>query len=204
MSEINPNRFNRLAVILGLTMALGPLTALSLGSKYAGEETRERAQAGVKNIEPQQMLDPYGSGDGIPSYATERSIGDILAGAAIFKDFEDALKATANDEAIRDGAYTVLVPSNEAFDTLSAEQRQALMENPEVLRQVVANHIIPGRYTATDLMQMREARTLAGNTIPVGASQAYDGRLGAGGAEVVKSNIFAANGVVHVIDRPIL
>ncbi len=37
-------------VILGLAMALGPLTALSLGSRFADEETFARAQAGAENI----------------------------------------------------------------------------------------------------------------------------------------------------------
>jgi hypothetical protein len=42
-------------VILGLAMALGPLTALSLGSRYADEETFARAQAGAENIKRIEM-----------------------------------------------------------------------------------------------------------------------------------------------------
>ena len=42
-------------IVLGVAMALGPLTALSLGSRYADEETFARAQAGAENIERRQM-----------------------------------------------------------------------------------------------------------------------------------------------------
>lgn len=42
-------------VILGLAMALGPLTALSLGSRFADEETFARAQAGAENIKRLEM-----------------------------------------------------------------------------------------------------------------------------------------------------
>jgi len=41
-------------IVLGLAMALGPLTALSLGSRYADEETFARAQAGAENIKRQE------------------------------------------------------------------------------------------------------------------------------------------------------
>ncbi len=42
-------------VILGLAMALGPLTALSLGSRFADEETLARAQAGAESIKRLEM-----------------------------------------------------------------------------------------------------------------------------------------------------
>lgn len=42
-------------VILGLAMALGPLTALSVGSRYADEETLARAQAGAENIRRMEL-----------------------------------------------------------------------------------------------------------------------------------------------------
>jgi hypothetical protein len=47
----NTNRTNHTPlVVLTLAMALGPLTALSVGSRYADEETLTRAQAGAETI----------------------------------------------------------------------------------------------------------------------------------------------------------
>jgi uncharacterized surface protein with fasciclin (FAS1) repeats len=201
MSEVNTNQPNRLLVVLGLAMALGPLTALSFGTKYADDETWERAQAGLKNAHPVDMLGRYGQAGG-PSYASDRTIQEVLAGSGVFDEFEAALKATGTDATIAGAdSYTVFVPSDEAFSKLPAEQRQALMTDKEALRAWVSRHIVPGRYTATDLMQMREARTLNGEMVSVGPSASPDGHIGISGADIVKSNIFATNGIVHVIDR---
>jgi len=199
MTEATAKQPNRAVVILGLAMALGPLTALSLGTKYADEDTWERAQAGLQNAQPVDML---GRHESMPGYASNRTLQQVLAGSGVFDEFEQALQASGS-EAITSGAdsYTLFVPSDEAFNRLPAEQRQALMNDKEALDKWVARHIIPGRYTATDLMQMREARTLDGEVIPVGPSASGDGHIGVGGAGVVKSNIMASNGIVHVIDR---
>ena len=205
MNTANPNRSNRLFVILGLTMALGPLTALSFGSRFAGEETWERAQAGLQNAEVERMLDRYGQGNSTAADASDPSLQDTLAGAGTFRDFATALRSSGADRLFSRGdSYTLLVPSNSAFDSLSAEQRATLAGDPAALRAVIGRHIIPGRYTATDLMQMSQARTLDAEVIPVGMTAASAGQLSAGGAEVVNSNIFAADGIIHVIDRVIL
>jgi len=201
MSEATMNQSNRVVVILGLAMALGPLTALSLGTKYADEETWERARAGLKNAKPVDTLGRYGQA-GVPSYANDRTLRDVLAGSGVFDEFEKALKATGNDTIIAGNEpYTVFVPSDEAFAKLPADQREALLGDKDALNKWVAKHIVPGRYTATDLMQMREAHSLDGSKISVGPSASNSGRVGVGGADVVKSNIFASNGIVHVIDR---
>lgn len=193
---------SNLVVILGLAMALGPLTALSLGSKYAGEETRARAQAGLENAKPVDQLGRYESGT---APVAGKSIADVVSESALFDSFEVALKAAGADS-ILSGAdtYTVFVPSDEGFAKLPSAQREALLKDKDAMAAWVAQHIVPGRYTATDLMQMREARTLNGDTIAVGPSANSNGHIGFGSAEVVKSNIQAANGIVHVIDRPAL
>lgn len=198
MSETNPNRSNRLVVILGLTMALGPLTALSLGSKFAPEETWERAQAGLENAEPENVLGQYESG---APYASERSLREVMAGSGVFDGFTQVMSASGREDLLSGpDSYTIFVPSDEAFARLPADERQALMSDQEALGAWVDRHIVPGRYTATDLMQMGQARTLGGNSIDVGASAKLNGQVGIGDAAIVKSNIIARNGIVHVID----
>ncbi|NBC47141.1 MAG: fasciclin domain-containing protein [Gammaproteobacteria bacterium] len=196
------NRNHRLVVILGLTMALGPLTALSFGTKFADEETWARAQAGLQNAKPQDKLGRYGDIEGVPSYASSKTLADVLAGSGVFDEFENAIKAIDKTEMLSgSSAYTLFVPSDDAFAALSEEQRAALRDDPEALTALISKHIVPGRYSATDLMQMREARTLDGSSMPVGPNASVDGHIGFGGSDVIKSNIVASNGIVHVIDR---
>lgn len=188
---------------LGLAMALGPLTALSLGSRYADEETWARANAGLENAQPVSRLAAYGvSGDSaaLPDYASGKTIVDVLAGSGVFDTFEEAIKAAGLDQKLSaDEPFTLFVPSDEAFAKMSAEQRAALLADEATL----AKHVVPGRYTVTDLMEMQSARTLDGASIEVGPSANLNGHLGVGGAELVQTNLFAANGIVHVIDRVI-
>ncbi|MEA3640932.1 MAG: fasciclin domain-containing protein [Lamprobacter sp.] len=195
-------RSNRLVVILGLTIALGPLTALSFGSKFADEETLARAHAGLQNAKPADVLGKYGDVDAVPSYASSKTLADVLSGSGVFDEFRAAIQNTDKADLLSGaGTYTLFVPSDEAFAKLSDEQRAALRNDPEALASLISKHIVPGRYSATDLMQMREARTLDGSSIAVGPAASYDGHIGFGSSDVVNSNIHAANGIVHVIDR---
>ncbi|MGB5735991.1 MAG: fasciclin domain-containing protein [Thiohalocapsa sp.] len=193
--------------ILGLAMALGPLTALSLGTRYAGEETWERANAGLENYTPVSRLAPYGATGataGIPEYARDKTLVDVLNGSGVFGTFKAAVAETGLVESLNSNDnYTLFVPSDEAFAKLPAGQREALLSDKAALEAMLSKHIVPGRYTATDLMEMRQALTLDGSSVAVGPSAQYNGHVGIGGAEIVKTNLFASNGIVHVVDSVI-
>ncbi len=80
MSEVKQTINHTPAIVLGLAIALGPLTALSLGSRYASEETIARAQAGAENIKRRElqaaeMLKPKDV-QGLPAYASGNSVSD--------------------------------------------------------------------------------------------------------------------------------
>jgi uncharacterized surface protein with fasciclin (FAS1) repeats len=194
-------------VFFGLVMALGPLTALSLGSRYADEETLARANAGLESYEPANPLAAYGvSGESAatPDYASDRTLADVLASSGVFDEFASALeRAGLEDKLVTGDHYTVFAPSDEAFAKLAEQDRALLASNPQALASLIGKHIVPGRYTATDLMQMSEARSLQGERLSVGASARYNGHVGVGGAEIVKTNLFASNGIVHVVDSVI-
>jgi len=195
-------RSNRLVVILGLGMALGPLTALSLGSKYAGEETLARAQAGLQHAQPVDVLGKYGDVNSVPAYASSKTLADVLSGSGVFDEFRAAIQASDQADLLTGSdTYTLFVPSDEAFAKLTDEQRAELRNNPEAMAALVSKHILPGRYSATDLMQMREARTIDGVVTAVGPTASTDGHIGFAGSDLIKSNIHARNGIVHVIDR---
>jgi uncharacterized surface protein with fasciclin (FAS1) repeats len=203
MPEQNFRKMNNRVVALGLVMALGPLTALSFGTKYADEETWERAQAALETAQPRDDFSVYGSPDGTPAYAADKSLKDVLSGAGIFSKFEDALQA-AKMEAELDGSgnYTVLVPTNDAFAKLPQDQLQAIMADPQALAQLVSNHVIPSRITATEMLQAASSRVRDLNDKEISVDDR--GHLAVNGAEIVRPNIFTRNGVVHVIDRVIM
>lgn len=204
MAEQNFRTLNNRVVFLGLIMALGPLTALSFGTKYADEETWKRAQAALETAQPRDDFSVYGAPDGTPAYASDKSLSDVLSGAGIFSTFEQALEqAKMQAELDGSGSYTVLVPTNDAFAKMPQDQLQAIMNDPEALARLISNHVIPGRVTATEMLQQATSpiRNL-NNQSAVGIDDR--GHLAVNGAEIVRPNIFTRNGVVHVVDRVIL
>lgn len=204
MTEATKNVSYGPIVVLGLGMALGPLTALSFGTRYAGEETWARANAGLENATPAATLAQYESGDALAAIASGRTIVDVLGGSGVFDELREGIVKAGLDQVLSSqGQYTVFAPSDEAFAKLTQEQRAALSNDPQAMAQLLANHVVPGRYTATHLMREGEAQALNGKAIKLGPSSDLGGRIAAADAEVVQSNLFAANGVVHVIDRVI-
>jgi len=203
MSKQNFRSMNNRVVGLGLVMALGPLTALSFGTKYADEETWERAEAALETAQPRDDFSAYGSPDGTPAYAADKSLSDVLSGAGIFSTFEKALdQAKLKAELDGSGSYTVLVPTNDAFAKIPQEQLEAIMSDPAALAKLVSNHVIPSRVTATEMIQAATSpvRDLNDRQIAIDSR----GHLAVNGAEIVRPNIFTRNGVVHVVDRVIL
>lgn len=68
--------------------------------------------------------------------------------------FAEAAKASGLDATLAGpGPYTVLIPSNAAFDRLPADQRDALMkpESRALLTRVLTGHILPGEILAADI-----------------------------------------------------
>ncbi|NEV65109.1 fasciclin domain-containing protein [Thiorhodococcus minor] len=199
MAKDTVNTFNPLTTVLMLGAALGPLAALSLGSKYADEETLERARAGLVNAKPSDLYAHYDSTRD-PSAVADKTIAEITAGAGIFRELQAAIKA-AGAEAMLSGQtpITVLAPSSEAFAKLAPEQKAALMRDKEASSQFVASHIVPGVVSTTELMQKQSISTLSGQSLPV----SMPGQLQIGDAKVAKT-IAAENGIVHVIDSVLL
>jgi uncharacterized surface protein with fasciclin (FAS1) repeats len=199
MSTENAPERNPWTIAVVLAVALGPLTALALGSKYADEETRERARAGLVNATPSDTLDPYDTTRS-PGYASEKTLGDITRGSAVFSQLQAAIKAAGSEAMLEgEGPYTVFAPSNEAFARVPKEQLAAIMADPAALQALISAHIAPGRLSATAMMQGFTATNLAGQRVPVGVQ----GNLKVGDAAVSQS-IVAKNGIVHVIDRVML
>ena len=111
----------------------------------------------------------------------------------------DALRATHLDEELTQGGpYTLFAPTDDAFESLAlginnvSDSTQA-----EELRQILLHHVVEGKYSATELAQMKELTTLGGNSLQVGTSS---DNVTVDGADVVLSDQEADNGYVHLID----
>ena len=98
------------------------------------------------------------------------------------------------------GPFTVFAPSDEAFAKLPAGTVESLLVDRAKLTDVLTYHVVPGRVTAAEVVQLETAPTVQGAELPI----TTDGGVHVGDANVVSADIEATNGVIHVIDRVLL
>jgi uncharacterized surface protein with fasciclin (FAS1) repeats len=127
---------------------------------------------------------------------TSKNLMDIVKGAGTYEAFGAALAAANLEDLLGgEGPYTVFLPTNEAFERLSASGSNLVEVDPDRLQELLKAHIVPGRLATTDLMSDGELRALNGNRIALGGQRG----LKANHADVIVTEV-ADNGVVHVID----
>jgi uncharacterized surface protein with fasciclin (FAS1) repeats len=132
----------------------------------------------------------------------QKDIVDTAVEAGSFTTLAKALQAAGLVETLKGaGPFTVFAPTDEAFAKLPAGTVESLLNDPEKLRQILLYHVVPGRVLAKDVMKIKSAKTAEGSSIRVTASKAG---VMVDNANVVKTDIIASNGVIHVIDSVIL
>ena len=136
--------------------------------------------------------------------ATTTGSQDIVSIASGSEDFETlvtAVKAAGLAETLASkGPFTVFAPTDEAFAKLPVEQLAALLADKEALTRVLTYHVIPGTVSADAASKLSSAKTVEGGTLSIDST---DG-VKINGANVVKADIEASNGIIHVIDSVIL
>lgn len=132
---------------------------------------------------------------------------DLVATAVKAGSFKTLAKALAAADLVEplqgDGPFTVLAPTDEAFAKLPAGTVESLLkpENKARLQAVLKYHVLSGRVAAKQVAGLDAAKTLSGAEVKVAFE---DGRLRVNQAKVVKTDIAAANGLIHVIDEVLL
>ncbi len=130
-------------------------------------------------------------------------IVEVARAAGSFKTLLAAVEAAGLTDALRKGTLTVFAPTDAAFAKLPAGTVENLLkpENLEQLKKVLTYHVIRKDYDAAQVTRYRTLRTLQGQLLQVCHSSAG---VTINGALISTANIFAHNGVVHVVDAVLL
>jgi uncharacterized surface protein with fasciclin (FAS1) repeats len=129
------------------------------------------------------------------------------------------------------GPFTIFIPTDAAFDRLSADKQANLFADPEKLSRVLKYHIVPGLYTADDLFDRLFLKTLEGqrlrvwsdiSEVPLGEREidtyrdalnyvssdtlttAVRESIKINGGHVIRANVHADNGIIHVLDKVLI
>jgi uncharacterized surface protein with fasciclin (FAS1) repeats len=139
--------------------------------------------------------------------AQDKAAPDLVDTAVAAGQFETLAKAAAAAgllDALRSaGPLTVFAPTDEAFAALGEQTLASLLkpENRDRLAGILKHHVVAGRVDARTAVTAGRAETLAGTELTI---RLEDGRLKVGDATVVRNDVSASNGIIHVIDRVLL
>ena len=136
-------------------------------------------------------------------YTTAGDIVAVASGAGKFNTLVAAVKAAGLVETLQGkGPFTVFAPTDEAFAKLPAGTVESLLkpENKEKLVSILTYHVIPAKVTAADVKTMK-AKTVNGKELAI---KVADGKVQVDNAQVIKTDVAAKNGVIHVIDTVVI
>jgi uncharacterized surface protein with fasciclin (FAS1) repeats len=137
-----------------------------------------------------------------PAQAQTKDIVDTAVSAGTFNTLAAALKAADLIGTLKGaGPFTVFAPTDEAFAKLPKGTLDALLKDPAKLKGILLYHVVAGKVMASDVAKMKSASSVQGAAIPITVT---DGKVMADNANVVKTDIAASNGVIHVIDTVLL
>lgn len=144
------------------------------------------------------------SATGIQARAADKNIIQTAVAAGSFHTLAAALKAADLTGALEGkGPFTVFAPTDDAFKKLPPGTLEMLLkpENKEKLRAILTYHVVAGDVTAAQVMKLSSVKTLNGKNLTITTN---DGAVMVNNAKVVKADIHASNGVIHVIDTVLL
>ena len=133
-----------------------------------------------------------------------KNLVEVADGAGSFKTLLAAAKAAGLAGTLSgEGPYTVFAPTDEAFEKLPAGTVDSLLkpENKSKLKAILLNHVVDGSVYSDAALKAGEAETLGGGQLMIGMK---GGAAMVGDAKLVKTDIPASNGVIHVVDSVLL
>ena len=137
--------------------------------------------------------------------AGSRQSGDIVATATAagkFTTLTMLLKRAGLVSALKQpGLYTVFAPTDAAFKKVPKKTLKALLANKAKLRAVLLYHVVAGKVTGADVVKLHSAKTLNGKKVSIRVSGS---NVFVNNAKVVKADVMATNGVIHVVNRVLI
>jgi uncharacterized surface protein with fasciclin (FAS1) repeats len=137
---------------------------------------------------------------GVAFSAQAKDIVDTAVAAGSFKTLAAALGAAGLVDTLKGtGPFTVFAPTDEAFAKIPKADLDALLKDKAKLTAVLTYHVVAGKVMAADV-KAGKVKTVQGSDLTVTTA----GGVKVDGAKVVKTDIVADNGVIHVIDTVVI
>jgi len=133
-------------------------------------------------------------------------IVDTAVAAGTFKTLVTAVKAAGLVDTLKNkGPFTVFAPTDDAFAKLPKGTVEGLLKDIPKLKAVLTYHVVSGKVMAADVVKLKTAKTVQGQEVKIDAAKWHlhmNPKIN--DANVVKADVLADNGVIHVIDKVLL
>jgi uncharacterized surface protein with fasciclin (FAS1) repeats len=137
---------------------------------------------------------------GMTLSAQAKDIVDTAVAAGSFKTLAAALGAAGLVDTLKGkGPFTVFAPTDEAFAKIPKADLEALLKDKAKLTSILTYHVVSGKVMAADV-KAGKVKTVQGSELTVSTSMG----VMVDNAKVIKTDIAADNGVIHVIDSVIM
>jgi uncharacterized surface protein with fasciclin (FAS1) repeats len=131
-----------------------------------------------------------------PVMAADKDIVDTAIDAGSFKTLVTALQAAGLVDTLKGkGPFTVFAPTDEAFAKIPKAKLDALLADKAKLTRVLTYHVVAGKVMAADV-KAGPVKSVEGSNIKISTKHG----VMVDKSKVVKTDIVASNGVIHVID----
>ncbi|MFB1017386.1 MAG: fasciclin domain-containing protein [Burkholderiaceae bacterium] len=125
---------------------------------------------------------------------------DTAVAAGSFKTLAAALGAAGLVDTLKGaGPFTVFAPTDEAFAKIPKADLDALLKDKAKLTSVLTYHVVAGKVMAADV-KAGKVKTVQGSELTVTTSYGVKVDM----SKVIKTDIVADNGVIHVIDTVLM
>lgn len=197
-------RWTRLiALSLGAAMLLA-----ACGGEDEAADTTEATETTVATETTEEMTETTEEmTETTEAMAEEMDIVDTAVAAGDFTTLAAALEAADLVDTLKgEGPFTVFAPTDEAFEAALADlglTADELLADTETLTSILTYHVVEGEVPAADVVGLdgEEVDTVNGATVTI----SVDGEtVMVNDATVVQPDVFASNGVIHVIDTVLL
>ena len=196
-------------------IALGAVATLGLFATACGSDSDDAAteEATTESVVEEVVTEDTATDS--TDAAAPQTIVDIAAGNPDFSTLVSLVTAAGLAETLAgEGPFTVLAPTNAAFEALAKKMGVTIEElgatltgDVELLKTVLTSHVIAGKVMAADTAALNgmEADLVSGEKAKVvSADGVVSFTIGTSTATVVTADVEAANGVIHIVDMPLL
>ncbi|XP_077182881.1 transforming growth factor-beta-induced protein ig-h3 [Paroedura picta] len=98
-----------------------------------------------------------------------------------------------------DGQFTLLAPTNEAFEKIPQETLNRILGDPEALKDLLSHHILKSAMCAEAIIAGLSMETLEGHMLEVGCN---GDELTLNGRPIIANkDVIATNGVIHFVNE---